>query len=272
MIVPAAAGVLGLVLLVVAQMGIFTRAQRGITPQIREYATSTGQQLQLTLSDGTRVTLAPQSTLRIATAPTTPSRTVAIVGEAYFDVRTVPGAPFIVRTGNVATRVLGTTFSVRRYPGDAHVQVAVTSGKVAVSGIAGPRSALTLAAGGVGFVTDSTAIQISADSARQYTAWTTGKLVFHEVPARDVLATLTHWYGYQFALTDSALASYRLTTILDAQSSANALGTIKLLLNVDLTFDGDVVTLHPRQARHAPSRDMHRLRHPLTTPNAEVGR
>jgi len=195
-----------------------------------------------------------------------------LVGEAYFDARGVNDVPFTIRTGSVATRVLGTTFAVRHYATDGAVQVAVMSGKVAVVARTHAHLALTLTAGNVGRITDSTALVISTDSARRYTAWTTGQLVFRGVPMPEVLTTLTRWYGYRFRLADSALANHIITAVLDAQSPANALGTIKLLLNVDLTFEGDVVTLHSKQTQAMPAIDRHDTHKTLTTPHAEVGR
>jgi len=194
---------------------------------------------------------------------------VTLVGEAHFDVDVSSGTPFVVRTGHIVTRVLGTSFTVRHYAADPHVQVAVIAGKVAVTTRAHP--GLTLTAGGVGIMTDSTAVLASSDSTRSYTVWTGGHLVFREAPTREVLTTLSQWYGYQFQLADSILAHRRLTATLDAESSANALSTIKLLLNVDLTFDGNVITLHPRSQQHPQAHRRNGGAGELT-PHAEVGR
>jgi len=115
-------------------------------------------------------------------------------------------------------------------------------------------------------------VLLSADSAQAYTTWTNGQLVFRAAPMTDVLATLSRWYGYQFRLADSTLATQSLTAVLDAGSSARAFSTIKLLLHVDFTFDGDVVTLHAHGtgwSRPAARRDRQDL---LTTHHFEVGR
>lgn len=239
------------------------------------YATATAQRATITLDDGTRVTLAPQSTLRVATEYGRDTRDVTLDGEAYFDVRGSHERPFLVRTGGVTTRVLGTTFSVRRYVGDARVQVAVTSGKVLVSSgrsSAHALHAMTLAAGSVAAATDSTVVLLSADSAQAYTTWTNGQLVFRAAPMTDVLATLSRWYGYRFRLADSALAQQNLTAVLDAESSAKAFSTIKLLLNIDFAFDGDIVTLRSHAPHSSPDTRRRDGSPVFTTPHVEVGR
>jgi len=238
------------------------------------YATHVSQQATITLTDGSRVTLAPQTTLRIESGFGGRTRTVALSGEAYFDVRT-GSVPFIVRTGQFDTHVLGTTFNVRRYPTDWGVRVAVTSGKVNVTTRTTSHASITLAAGAVGHVDDSTAVLVSRDSAQQYTSWTAGQLVFRDAPTQEVLTTLTRWYGYRFQVADSLLTTRNLTAVLDAHSWANALSTLKLLLNVDLTFEGDVVTLHLRQTRRPPSnrpRGTGGIEGTIITPHTEVGR
>jgi ferric-dicitrate binding protein FerR (iron transport regulator) len=61
------------------------------------------------------------------------SREVRLEGEAYFVVAHNEAQPFLVHTGEVTTRVLGTQFNVSSYPGHEQVSIAVATGKVAVS-------------------------------------------------------------------------------------------------------------------------------------------
>jgi len=248
---------------------------RGVVTAHRTYATATAQHATFSLPDGTRVTLAPQSVLEVdpifggATRTRTRTRTVTLRGEAYFDVRAQSEIPFIVRTGSATTRVLGTTFVVRRYETETATQVAVVSGKVAVTPSRVP-TPLTMTAGMVALVSDSLVTRMTSDSASQYAAWTSGALVFRDTPMPRVLDELARWYGYRFQVADSALTERRITAVLSTQSSAHALETLKLLLNAELTFDGDVVTLHARRAHGATSRE--RPRSPFTTSQREIGR
>jgi ferric-dicitrate binding protein FerR (iron transport regulator) len=236
---------------------------------VRTYATRIGQQAIVTLDDGTSVTLAPESQLRIGRFGEH-GRTVELDGEAYFDVAHVDGAPFVVRTGAVETRVLGTTFFVRRYADDATARVTVMTGKVAVA-TRGRQTPLTVTAGGGADATDSTVVATQDPASDRETGWLDGRLVFHDAPTPDVLHALHRWYGYEFRFADSTLARRSLTVVISTRSSAEALGALKTYLNVDLRFDGRIVTLVPRRASRGdprPSRDI-----PTTlTPPMEVGR
>lgn len=85
----------------------------------------------INLPDGSTVFLNEGSELRYEASFGEEIREVALTGEAYFDVAHNPDKPFMVRTGEVNTRVLGTAFNVQAFDGE-EVVVTVTRGKVEV--------------------------------------------------------------------------------------------------------------------------------------------
>ena len=99
----------------------------------RQYQTGVMQRAIVRLADGSRVTLAPQTTLTVASGFGADTRTVSLRGEAYFDVASGSRAPFIVNAGHVRARVLGTAFDVRSYTDEHDVRLAVVSGRISVS-------------------------------------------------------------------------------------------------------------------------------------------
>jgi transmembrane sensor len=234
------------------------------------YATGAGQRATLALDDGTRVILAPQTTLRLVHFDAS-SRTVMLDGEAYFEVLHATGTPFMVRAGSATARVLGTAFMVRHYRNDARARIAVTSGKVAISAASPHVAAAILTTGHVGDVTDSTVNVNTNGDAMSEAGWVRGKLIFHDVPLTQVLATLSRWYGYQFRFTDPALQQQNVTVGFNTQSSAAALALLEQVLGVKATVVGDTVTLAPRSAR--PSQSNTRIRtYDVWIPTKEVGR
>jgi ferric-dicitrate binding protein FerR (iron transport regulator) len=243
------------------------------------YATVRGERATLTLDDGSRVMLAPQTTLQVMRAFGERTRTVTLRGEAYFDVASDVTTPFVVQTGLVATRVLGTTFDVRHYDGDANTRVSVTSGRVSLGALAESviaPAAHVLSAGMLGVATDSTVVVHASADAVPTTTWTNDVLVFRHVPAAEVLATLSRWYDYDFRVVDSAAMAQSITAQFSMQSSREALATLRLVFGVDLAVDGKVVTLL------VPKRTSHMLRNgefvapmdrePRHTLTTEVGR
>lgn len=60
------------------------------------------------------------------------TREVTLIGEAFFDVVKMPARPFIVHTGGVDIKVLGTAFNVKAYPDDPNVETTLLRGIVQV--------------------------------------------------------------------------------------------------------------------------------------------
>ena len=94
---------------------------------------ATSQALQLALADGSTVRLEPNSRLRYPKDFANNQRDVHLQGEAFFTVARNPAKPFRVLTDKVVTTVLGTSFTVRAYPGQRQALVKVRTGRVRVS-------------------------------------------------------------------------------------------------------------------------------------------
>jgi transmembrane sensor len=86
----------------------------------------------IALPDGSLVLMSPHSNIRYSDNGASGNREVYLEGEAYFDVVRDTLHPFFVYTGNVVTRVLGTSFIVRNRGGNEKITVSVKTGKVAV--------------------------------------------------------------------------------------------------------------------------------------------
>ena len=86
----------------------------------------------LKLPDGSTVILNTDSRLVYPPDFKSATRDVYLSGEAYFDIKHNPAKPFIVHTGSVTTKVLGTAFNISAYRSQAFVTVTVTRGKVEV--------------------------------------------------------------------------------------------------------------------------------------------
>jgi transmembrane sensor len=96
------------------------------------YTNTSQKPLPLTLEDGSKVTLDPNSELEVPDHFSELERVVYLSGEAFFEVSENPDRPFLVNTGDITTKVLGTSFHVKARPENPTVEVAVKTGKVSV--------------------------------------------------------------------------------------------------------------------------------------------
>jgi ferric-dicitrate binding protein FerR (iron transport regulator) len=181
------------------------------------------------------------------------------------------GVPFLVHSGAVTARVLGTRFLLRHDAGTSHTRVAVTDGKILVNAHAAGEVGQTLTAGHIADVIDSTMRTSSMDDLTPGTEWVQGKLVFYHVPVSTVLATLSRWYGYQFRYADSSLSQRSVTIAVSMQSSATALATLEQILSVNVVVKGDTVVLAP-QPSPAERGNPQSRNYDVWMPTREVGR
>lgn len=88
-----------------------------------------GQRAELTLPDGTKVWLNAGSTLSYPSV-FQKERKVSLSGEGFFEVARNEQVPFIVSTGTIDVKVLGTKFNVFCYPGSDFASVYLQEGSV----------------------------------------------------------------------------------------------------------------------------------------------
>jgi len=93
---------------------------------------NTDKVMHKALSDGTVIMLQPEGTLEFPDVFPADKREIVLTGEAFFDVTKDKSRPFIINTGDVTVRVLGTSFNVRAYEGAKEITIAVKTGKVSV--------------------------------------------------------------------------------------------------------------------------------------------
>jgi ferric-dicitrate binding protein FerR (iron transport regulator) len=93
---------------------------------------SSSQRQLINLPDGSTVILNQNSKLEYPPDFSSNTRDVYLNGEAFFDIKHNPSKPFIVHTGSISTKVLGTAFNIHAYRSQKFVEVTVTRGKVEV--------------------------------------------------------------------------------------------------------------------------------------------
>lgn len=173
--------------------------------------TQRGEMKYLALPDGTQVWLNVASTLDFPEKFAEGKREVYLSGEAFFDVKQVTDQPFLIHTGNVMTRVLGTSFNIKAYPGQPDVIVSVKRGKVQVS--KNDKVLATLTMGQEATVAAATErATVDATKENMVAAWTAGHLSYTSRPISDILEDLERNYNISIVLADSTMGAEIFTT------------------------------------------------------------
>jgi transmembrane sensor len=209
------------------------------------YATAVGQTDSVTLADGTRVQLGPDTRLTVAAGYGEEIREVHLVGEAHFEVLHDPVRPFLLQAGAARIEDLGTAFAARA-AGDGEVRVVVTEGSLRFSARSGlPTSAVVLQAGDRGrLLGDEAPVVERAAATEADLAWTRGQLVFQDATISRVVTDLRRWYGVEVRLGDAALADRHVTTMaFEGEGVQEVLRVIALALGVDWQMRGDTALI-----------------------------
>lgn len=167
-----------------------------------EHKSANGQQRKLVLPDGTRVTLNAGSAISYPEAFEKNIRKVALTGEAFFDVTRNEKAPFVITTGDVVTKVLGTSFNIRAYPENKAVQVAVVTGKVKVNAKIGSEdqnACVFLSKSEMAtFQQEAGELIVSTYDEKEQIGWKDGMLYFQKSDFPSTILKLERWYGVRF--------------------------------------------------------------------------
>ncbi|MDX9696905.1 MAG: FecR family protein, partial [Bacteroidales bacterium] len=119
-----------------------------------EYIANNPDRNEITLSDGTIVTLYPTSKLIYQKQFAANERKVKLQGEAFFNVAKNPQKPFIVEVQNTEVKVLGTSFNVSSSLTNNKVEVFVETGLVQVTKKLGENESVLIFPGELVTVTD----------------------------------------------------------------------------------------------------------------------
>lgn len=248
--VPRAAAVLLVIggLAGVGARSVLRQIRHDVRPPSHTVATQPGQRATLDLPDGSRVILAPNSTLSYAISASAGPRELHLEGEAYFDVRHDVARPFRVHIRRAVIEDLGTAFVVRDYSTDSVAHVAVRSGAVTLRAkTAGDTSDVAVHPGEVADLDSIRAVvRVACDSASNWT-WTSGRLAFDQTPLPVVLAALHRWYDVDFQLNDSTLATQYFTgAFVTAASLPQVLDILGPLVHARFEQQGRVVVVTRR--------------------------
>ncbi|MGD9535845.1 MAG: FecR domain-containing protein [Alphaproteobacteria bacterium] len=208
------AAALAALLLIVILPGVLLRMEA-------DAVTATAELRTMTLEDGTRVQLAPESAIDVAFAADE-RRVRLLKGDVFFEVTPDRARPFRVVAGETLTTVLGTAFEVRR--GEDGAAVTVRHGHVRVEDDSTtPRTSEELRDGDWVRVTwRGTAVRGSAQ-ADEIADWVRGELVARDRPAGEVVAALRPYYKGAIVVRDDAFAGRHVSGIYDLRDPVKTL-------------------------------------------------
>ena len=240
-------------------------------------STKNGSKSKIELPDGTQVWLNAGSKLIYDENYGKQYRKLQLVGEAYFDVVHNAEMPFIVKTGVMDIKVLGTAFNIRSYPDDATSEATLIRGSIEVSFpgkqvnklILKPQEKITVlnkdsllpntiaaqpsgqATGqlkSIPPITVSALTYNNADSSVIETSWMMHKMIFRRKDFGALAKDMERWFNVSIQFEDSTLLTKKFTGTFKNENIKEVLVALQLSYPFHFRFgkNGDNVYIYDK--------------------------
>ncbi len=213
---------------------------------LADHRSAPGEIRSISLADGSHVDLGPVSAIRVQFSATE-RRIELLNGSAYFHA--VPqavagGRPFIVETGRVSARALGTRFAVERLADRDTVAVAEHAVAVTLRGL--DRAEPTVLTPGQTMRYQHGAAQgvVGSIDPREIAAWRSGNLVFYQAPLGEVVAELNRYRRSRIVILENDLAARIVSGVVRGDDPDAALRVVTDELRVRKTELPFLVVIH----------------------------
>ncbi len=223
----------------------------------KEVVTRYGTRSFLELPDGSKLWLNAGSRVKYAEG-FAGGRELTLAGEAFFDVKHDPGHPFIIHTGKLDIKVLGTSFNLKAYPSDSTVETTLIDGKVEIDFQEAGRDKIVLRPSEkvvIPVMETKPAQELNARVDRLTvnpdptyktlieTSWVEDKLIFRNETFSDVSRRLERWYNIRFSFEDKRHLQDKLTGYFKDQPIRNVMDALQISLGFRYRIDGDTIRI-----------------------------
>jgi transmembrane sensor len=222
--------------------------------------TQLSERRDVSLADGSEVTIAPDSEIHVNLGQR--ERLIVLArGEAFFHVSKDPRRPFIVDAGHARTRAVGTSFSVERW--HESVVVTVVEGRVAVTPSATPSRFGEGSTGGGAEISVGTNEQVAVSpegraapvrevNGQVEIARSQGRLVFDNETVAAVVRRFNLYNRTQIRVTDDAVASRLVSGVFRAADPASFVSFLESAGGINVKQAGPDEILIGSQTAAAP--------------------
>lgn len=239
--------------LVLSVSGFFIYKNYFSSDQLQSMNTAATEKKNITLADGTLVTLNSVSQLKYPASFKGGVREVYLSGEAFFDVKKDAKRPFIIHTDKIQVKVLGTAFDVKAYKNDDFTETTLIRGKVEIRlnnndnapFILNPNEKFVLTkADNKSSLTKLTYFSANDANSIIETSWIKHELMFKNNDFISISKLFERWYGVKIIFKDEALKSFKFTGKFKEESISDALQALKMIEHFSYTVQDKIVYLY----------------------------
>ena len=173
-----------------------------------------GSRTVVELSDGSVVHLNYGSRIKYPQNFSGETRSVVLTGEGFFEVAHNPDKPFVVSTGIIDVKAVGTVFNVNAYPENNDITATLVEGKILLEKQLLGKKSIQLGAmipgQHVNYNSKTGKIVSDVGNVDKYIAWKDGKLIFDNEPIEQVAQRLSRMFNADIQVANKA-SKYKYT-------------------------------------------------------------
>jgi transmembrane sensor len=255
---------------------------------INEIVVPLGSKAELSLSDGTVVTLNAGSTIKVDPFYGVLNRTIELEGEGYFKVAKDEKNPFIVKTTYLKVIALGTEFNIKAYTLDRTIETTLVTGSVKIEPassdgkgevtILKPSEKLTF------FKTDSRSEQESTGREQEMSdlkpvkvdsrtvsprpvkenvniepvvSWKEDRWIFEQESLAQIAVDLERKFNVRIVFESERLKSYRFTGKILAEPIEQVLEVMSISAPISFRLKGNIVNLSENENFYKVNKDLY---------------
>ena len=207
-------------------------------------ATKRGQRASITLSDGSIIKLNAESAITFAEKFDGDTREVSLTGEAFFEVKSNPEKPFIVKTGEISTTVLGTSFNIQAYPLEEEIAVTVATGKVLVEAhhpdsMTGSQARTLTPDDQLTYHALTKTMMTQTVDTDHYLAWKNDEIRLDKTTLAEAAVILERWYDVKIIFENEALKDCLISGRYNSDKLTNILESIRYIKGISYRLEKD---------------------------------
>lgn len=197
-------------------------------------STAKGEQKKLLLPDGSQILLNANSSLSYSSDFKT-NRNLILSGEAYFKVVKNPNRPFIVKSEQFETKVIGTSFTIKAYKNQSN-EIKVLTGIVEVNSTENTSWKFILTKNQqLKFSKSMLPVQSFATN-EDFLAWTKNTLIFTNSTLGEAAETLENKFNVSIIFDSHDLRELRITGKFKKENLNNILQSIAVVKQLEIEF------------------------------------
>lgn len=199
-------------------------------------STNCGDNARIFLPDSTEVILNSGSKLQYDGGYDIKDRVVRLHGEAFFDVRTNPDKPFVVKVDKMDVTATGTRFNVLSYDNENRIEATLEEGVIKVN-IAGKEPISLNPGQQVVYSKKSEKAEIQNVNTYTYTNWMENKLQLQDTPFEEALRKIGRKYNVTFEVTNKGLLDLKYTATFIDESIEDVMAMLKIVSPINYKIE-----------------------------------